>query len=112
MKLMPLTLTILLSTLSQLVLADQKVTYSCDNAHGTTVSKTGPVVGDKFAAKIVANMATWSSHKYLVKQDAVGGGKRITVVCREKVQTHEEGLKAIAEQERIVRLWLARGRGG
>lgn len=57
-------------------------------------------------------MAMWSSHKYLVKQDAVGGGKRITVVCREKVQTHEEGLKAIAEQERIVRLWLARGRGG
>jgi hypothetical protein len=68
MKLLPLTLTILLSTLSSLVLADQKVTYSCDNAHGTTVIKTGPVVGDKFAAKIVANMATWSSHKYLVSK--------------------------------------------
>lgn len=102
-------LTILLSAASS-VLADRKISYSCYDPRSSTrlfskTWKSGSVVSDAFAEKIVQNMAEWSDHKYAAKY---WFQNTVYVTCVGKMVATDAPLEAMAEQEEIVKEHMAK----
>jgi len=101
-----LTLALLLSATSR-VLADRKIHYACYDPHSShrNISKTwksGGIVGDAFAEKIVKDMPEWSDHKYTATLNPWPRGA-VSIRCSEKAIGTDKPAEEIAEQERIVK---------
>lgn len=90
------------------MLADKKITYSCYKKHGgvdkkgNNESKAGGSISDILADNILEHVRVWSKHKYEAKQNR-HRKDLITVVCKEKAESKDEALEAIAEQQEIVK---------
>jgi galactose-1-phosphate uridylyltransferase len=89
------------------VIADKTITYSCFHKHGgvdkhgKNETKGGGHISDDFAEEILEHMPKWSNDKYLARQSK-RNKHLVVVVCKEHVDTKDEALKAVAEQQKIV----------
>ena len=103
MKLLSLSLLLFAAS----ALADKKLTYSCYNKHGgvdkkgNNESKAGGSISDALGDNILEHIKTWSHHKYEAKQNR-RNKDLITIVCKDKADSKDQALEAIAEQQKIV----------
>jgi hypothetical protein len=108
MKLLTLTALTLFAAATG-VLADKKLSYSCDHNNkfghmilsSGTEHKDGGVFSERYAKYIFAQMPDWSGGKYSTKHSELAG--EITVVCNEVMESKDKAVEAITEQERIVK---------
>ena len=105
MKLLILTALTLFAATSG-VLADKTLIYSCYNKQGAdkvaNERKTGAVVGDPFADKMIKNMPVWSGHKYIATHDW-NLEDVIRISCSQRADSSEQAQKNIGEQQWIVK---------
>jgi hypothetical protein len=104
-----LALTLLLSAVSS-VLADKRLEYSCYDPRSSTRDfsktwKSGSVVSDASAEKIIQNMAEWSDHKYAAKD---WFRRAVFITCVGKMVATDAPLEVMAEQEEIVKEHIAK----